>query len=77
MNLEETLAMPYNPKLKERQGISTDERRAKVKAITAKLLECGSINQVEFEQKWIKFLAEKVREGKDIAGEFINRWNEF
>ena len=69
--------MPYNPKLKERQGISTDERRAKVIAETWAILNAKSYNREDFERKWTKFLAEKVREGKNIAGEFINRWNEF
>ena len=46
--------MPYNPKLKERQGISTDERRAKVIAETWAILNAKSYNREDFERKWTK-----------------------
>jgi len=52
---------------------NTDEKRAKVIIINA----FPNLN-IEFKQKWAKFLAEKSRMDKPqkIADEFISRWGE-
>ena len=62
-----------------RSGITQDERRAKALA-KAKLIEHPLLvdHLEKFEEKWSRFLSEKVRYDKPqiIADEFLKRWKE-